>query len=247
MDIMTPMPEIVEKENSMRQALTTPPTQNFDASKVAKKMPSASASEEPIVEQAVKKKKPRGMSAMSPEKKAAHMEKMRIASANARKKRADAKNQPTTENDPLPPVPREAIPEVKEPTPTPSAVPQPTPTPVVSTPASAPAPTPSASASAVHHRQHPADARLGTDMRQEIDYNRLAETMERRKAEGNRRVVTKEEINFFEQTVRANERKKTLADLEKEQEKAIQDFMTKRTRKRTMPKADKSYAIWDNW
>lgn len=236
MDIMTPMPEIVEKENSMRQALTTPPTQNFDASKVAKKMPSASASEEPIVEQAVKKKKPRGMSAMSPEKKAAHMEKMRIASANARKKRADAKNQPTTALalDPLPPVPREAIPEVKEPTPTPSAVPQPTPTPVVSTPASAPAPTPSASASAVHHRQ-------------EIDYNRLAETMERRKAEGNRRVVTKEEINFFEQTVRANERKKTLADLEKEQEKAIQDFMTKRTRKRTMPKADKSYAIWDNW
>ena len=96
MDIMTPMPEIAEKENSMRQALTTPPTQNFDASKVAKKIPEtiseqpthmgSSVSAEPTP---VKKKKPRGMSAMSPEKKAAHMEKMRIASANARKKRAE--------------------------------------------------------------------------------------------------------------------------------------------------------------
>ena len=236
MDIMTPMPEIAEKENSMRQALTTPATQNFDASKVAKKIPET-ISEEPLVEQPVKKKKPRGMSAMSPEKKAAHMEKMRIASANARKKRADAKKKPTTENDALPPVPT----EVKEPVvniqpPTPAMVSQPIPTPAPTPVVSNPIPVPQAkpTPSAVHHRQ-------------EIDYNKLAETMERRKAEGNRRVVTKEEINFFEQTVRANERKKTLADLEKEQEKAIKDFMSKRTRTRTMPKAEKSYAIWDNW
>lgn len=247
MDIMTPMPEIAEKENSMREALTTPPTQNFDASKVAKKIPET-ISEQPEPTP-VKKKKPRGMSAMSPEKKAAHMEKMRIASANARKKRADAKNKPTTENDALPPVPtevKESVVNIQPPTPAMVSQPIPTPlrssasatatpTPVVSNPIPVPQPKPTPTPASAVHRQ------------QEIDYNKLAETMERRKAQGNRRVVTKEEINFFEQTVRANERKKTLADLEKEQEKAIQDFMSKRTRTRTMPKAEKSYAIWDNW
>ena len=254
MDIMTPMPEILEKENSMRQALITPATQNFDASKVAKKNLETIREErietvaEPQTPTMVKKKKPRGMSAMSPEKKAAHMEKMRIASANARKKRAEAKKNPPKQNDT--PVPSLADPE-------PVQTSSPIPTPMGSSTSTVPTPhravavaeQPTIATPSPYREQPPPQPRAVRPpvLQQEIDYNKLAETMERRKAEGNRRVVTKEEINFFEQTVRASERKKTLADLEKEQEKAIKDFMSKRTKSRTMPKAEKSYAIWDNW
>ena len=59
--------------------------------------------------------------------------------------------------------------------------------------------------------------------------------------------MTESEINFFEQKVRNDERKKTLKQLEDEQEKQIQDFMAKRTKKRAMPRAAQSYNVWDNW
>ena len=219
MDLLNPIPEVVAQENNMKEALTKPDSKTFDKAKV---LPAPSTDTEilppeSVVEAPKPKKKPRGVSAMSPEKKAEHMKKMREASAKSRKAKADAKRQ-TSSTDPLPPVPTAVH------TPTPAG------------PAHTPAPTPPAvHPPAVHTPQYAP-----------IDYERLAEVMEKRKGKKTRE-ISRDQLNLFEQTIRSQERDRTLDAIEKEQEKKIQDFMNKRTKRKTMPKAGESMKRFDGW
>ena len=205
MDLLNPIPEVVAQENNMKEALTKPDSKTFDKAKV---LPAPSTDTEilppeSVVEAPKPKKKPRGVSAMSPEKKAEHMKKMREASARSRKAKADAKKQTST---PPPAV-------AHTPAPTPPAVHPP----------------------AVHTPQYAP-----------IDYERLAEVMEKRKGKKTRE-ISRDQLNLFEQTIRSQERDRTLDAIEKEQEKKIQDFMNKRTKRKTMPKAGESMKRFDGW
>ena len=239
MDLLNPIPEVLEQENHMKEALTKPDSSNFDKAKASSNvlptpagdteiLPPESVMEVPATADARRpqdgaskpKKKPRGVSAMSPEKKAEHMKKMREASARSRKAKADAKKQTPT------PAPVVHTPPAVVHTPTPmgssvSAAPTPA---VVHTPASV-----------VHTPQYAP-----------IDYEKLAEVMEKRKGKKTRE-ISADQLNLFEQTIRSQERDRTLDAIEKEQEKKIQEFMNKRTKRKTMPKAGESMKRFDGW
>ena len=167
---------------------------------------------------------------MSPEKKAEHMKKMREASARSRKAKADAKKQTST---PPPAVVHTPAPVVHTPAPTPAVVH--TPAPVVHTPAPTPAVVHTPTPVAVHTPQYAP-----------IDYEKLAEVMEKRKGKKTRE-ISADQLNLFEQTIRSQERDRTLDAIEKEQEKKIQEFMNKRTKRKTMPKAGESMKRFDGW
>lgn len=231
MDLLNPIPEVIEQENNMKEALTKPDSSNFDKAKASSNvLPTPAVDTEILPPESVAevpapkpKKKPRGVSAMSPEKKAEHMKKMREASARSRKAKADAKKQTST---PPPAV-------VHTPTP---VVHTPAPAPVVHTPT--PAPTP-----AVVHTPAPA---VHMPQYAPIDYEKLAEVMEKRKGKKTRE-ISGDQLKFFEQTIRSQERDRTLDAIEKEQEKKIQEFMNKRTKRKTMPRAGESMKRFEEW
>ena len=239
MDLLNPIPEVLEQENHMKEALTKPDSSNFDKAKASSNvlptpagdteiLPPESVAEVPATADARRpqdgaskpKKKPRGVSAMSPEKKAEHMKKMREASARSRKAKADAKKQTST---PPPAVVHTPAPVVH------------TPAPVVHTPAPTPAVVHTPTPVAVHTPQYAP-----------IDYEKLAEVMEKRKGKKTRE-ISADQLNLFEQTIRSQERDRTLDAIEKEQEKKIQEFMNKRTKRKTMPKAGESMKRFDGW
>ena len=226
MDLLNPIPEVLEQENHMKEALTKPDSSNFDKAKASSNvLPTPTVDTEILPPESVAeapkpKKKPRGVSAMSPEKKAEHMKKMREASARSRKAKADAKKQTPT---PAPVVH------------TPPAVVH-TPTPMGSSVSAAPTP-------AVVHTPAPV---VHTPQYAPIDYEKLAEVMEKRKGKKTRE-ISGDQLKFFEQTIRSQERDRTLDAIEKEQEKKIQEFMNKRTKRKTMPKAGESMKRFEEW
>lgn len=256
MNLLNPIPEVVEQENSMKEALTKPDSKTFAKKKSDSPIPptplgSSASAEIPKADSDAsggKKKKPRGVSAMSPTSRAAHMKKMREASARSRKAKAEAKkNAKTNESAPTPlGSSASAAPTPRQPTPPPTpmgssasavaAAPAPL-------PATAPIPIPTPVANPIQHRDwSQAQAQYAP-----IDYERLAEVMEKR-SKPKTREVTAEQLNYFERTIRSQERDKTLADIEKEQEKKIQEFMNKRTKRRGMPKVGEATTRYsDAW